>query len=204
MGQVLALKDWEAFESRKVEKSFHAEPASLISFQKKRSERIQQKKVRQWAQSGVYVLRVMLSDYEALMNQLAGQITAEQLAEITSLSAPDQIKEDLRRLNDWVNALEWVVLEKKGFSLAQAMEWLPEQGIEELSLVIDYLKTSEYPLFRAMMQVIQYTSVGGADYLSEKGMVAAIEELSSQGALDSVNGLQYLLENLFCEIVPMV
>jgi hypothetical protein len=165
MGQVVALKDWEAQVSRKFDKFLPNEPAPLISFQKKKIERIQAKKVQAWAKEGIYVLRIMLSDYEVLMNTLAEHITLEQLAEITSLSAEEQIQEDLRRLNDWVNALEWVITEKRNVNLAQAQEWLSHQRFDELTQVIEYLKGSEYPLFRAMMQLIQYTSSGGSDYL---------------------------------------
>ena len=201
MGNLVALKDVEAFEIRKLEKIFNPQPATVISFLKKRAEKIQKKKIQQWGLEGVYILRVMISDYEFLMNQLSVQLTPEQLAEVTSLSAEEQIIEDLRRLNALVDSLEKKLTEKRGLSLALALVDLKLRGSEENSLVIEYLETSEYPIFQAMVRLAAYTSECGGQEAHEIALKGIADILGQMGALDSVNGIHYLLENILCETV---
>jgi len=201
MGKVFALKGSEGFESRKMERALKLEPALVIHFGKKRAERLQKKAIQKWALDGLYVLRIMISDYEVLMNHLAQNISPEQLVEITALSADDQIQEDLRRLYALLDGMETLVKSKSGMSLREAFRRLKVQGSEEMSLVIEYLEASDYPVFQAMMKLIDYTSEGGGDYGLEKEMESVSSVLGEMGALDSVNGIEYLLENLLCEAI---
>jgi hypothetical protein len=129
-----------------------AQPAQVINFVEKRNEIIQTQIV---ALEGIQALKILVADYEIEMEKLAETVSAEDLAQVTSLTAEEQINEDLRRLNTLVEALEYIVTEKKGFSLAQALEILKSFGGEEMTDVINYLEKSNYPSFVALMNVVK-------------------------------------------------
>src|SRR5262245_8437200 len=112
-------------------------PAQVINLFEKRNEKIQTQAA---ALEGIQALKILVAGYEVEMKELAETVSAEDLARVTPLSAEEQINEDLRRLNTLVEALEYIVTEKKGFSLAQALEILKGFGGEEMIDVINYLE----------------------------------------------------------------
>ncbi len=189
MAQILAL------QIEKLDKNTETlqEPALVIDFQQKRLEKSQLKIQHLWALDGIRALRLMIADYEKLMVVLADEVTPEQLAQFTPLTAAEQIQDDLRRLNTLVEALEYLVNEKPGLTLVAALEILREFGGDEMAAVIDYLLAAEYPVFKAMMKVMDYTSVGGEYVEVEEALCETREVLASMGAYDSVSGIDFLL-----------
>lgn len=201
MSKVVAMKI-EKIEDNQIT-SIQAEPALVINFTEKRAAKIQKQINQFWANDGIKTLRTMIADYEVLMNVLATQISEEQLAEYTPLTANDQISEDLRRLNTLVDALEYIVNEKVGTTLEEALSILKNHGTEEMAMVIEYLQTSDYPVFVAMMKVIGYTSVRGQDEAVEGEMNTQAEVLMNLGAVDSVNGIHFLLATMHVQTVAL-
>jgi len=137
---------------RNEEIKINAQPAQIIDLEEKRNEKIQ---IQVNALENLSVLKALVAGYEVEMKVLAETVTAEQLAAVTPLTAEEQINEDLRRLHTLIEALEYIVCEKVGFSLSKALEILKAFGGEEMATVIEYLENSDYPTFKTMMEVVK-------------------------------------------------
>lgn len=192
MGTLLVLKEVE--KENQVETSFDIssqKPAVILDFNQKFQKHLQSKKIYGRAQDGLEVLRVLMKDYEALMQDLAKQISPEQLAKVTELSAEDQIREDIRRIQDLINTLESRVNLKKGLTLQQAFEEIKAESSTELGVVAAYLEKNEYVLFQVMMKVIAWASVT-PEKIALIELDIVIESLLQIGAFDTANALVFL------------
>ncbi|GEM_PF-2483810 len=190
MGTVLLLKEIERNDQpNTAEGSFLQQPAVILDFNQKFQANLLQKNIQRRAMDGIQVLRVILSDYEKLMKELAQNISPEQLAKITQLSAEEQILEDVRRLNDLIQALESKILAQKGLNLRRAMEDLQKQTQQEVGNVAAYLESNEYPLFKVWVKVIEWTSL---DLIDSNEIELTMKHLEELGALDTANVLVFL------------
>ncbi len=191
MGTLHLLKEVEREEQNEVFVELPLQiPAVILDFTQKFQANLQAKKVTQWAVDALEVLKVLVNDYERLMQELALQITPEQLSSLTDLSAQDQIKEDIRRLQDIVSALESKVLAKKGLSLEQAFEELKQEEGTELSAVAIYLEKNEYALFATMMKIIRWASVA-SEAVERDEYTLLVNCLMDLGAFDTANAVVF-------------
>src|SRR4030095_3051673 len=147
MSKVVAMK-----LERNEEIKLNVKPAQIIDLAAKRNEKIQ---TQVTALENLSALKALVAGYEVEMKELALTVSPEKLAEVTPLSAEEQINEDLRRLNTLVEALEYIVCDQVGFSLSQALQILKVHGGEEMATVIEYLENSDYPTFQAMIEVVK-------------------------------------------------
>ncbi len=196
MGTVVVLKEVEKtnpFNTDLIQS--YQQAAVFLDFNQKFQQSIQFKKISEWASDGLEVLRVIQADYEKLMQELAKEITPEQLAEVTALSAQDQINEDLRRLRDLLQALSDKVLVKKGVSLLEAFEAIKKDISHEVGSVAAYLEKSEYPLFQVMMKVIGWASVESGE-IDKNEINHVIQCLLQLGAYDAASALVFLNSRL--------
>lgn len=109
---------------------------------------------QQCAFQGIEVLRHLIHYYSQLMHCHASRLDPEQLFEILPLNPAQKIKEDSENLHVLVEALEFMVKNEEGFTLSRSLEVLQEFGGEFMEVLIDYLKKSGFPVFRAMLDVI--------------------------------------------------
>ncbi len=197
MGTLLVLKEVEKeeFGEFSFEKILPQHPAVILDFNQSYQKKLEDLKVAQWASDGLSVLKVIALDYERLMRILADQITADQLAKVTSLSADEQIKEDVRRIHDLIEALELQLELKSGTSLREAYESLKKDP-SELGVVASYLEKNDYALFKVMVKVIDWSSISAIE-VDELEFGAAVDELIGMGACDTANALVFLQSRTF-------
>lgn len=192
MGTLLVLQEVEKefSEALSFETKLPSSPAVILDFNQSYQKKLQGIKLKQWGEDGLSVLKVIALDYERLMRVLASQITPEQLAKVTSLSAEEQIQEDLRRIHDLLAQLELQLHGKPGRNLQEAFEEIKkDQG--ELGVVAAYLEKNEYPLFRLMSKVIVWASLSPEE-VSECELSQVLQSLLEMGAFDTANALVYL------------
>lgn len=192
MGTLLVLKEVERDDlvEFNFEKNPSQHPAVILDFNQKYQKKLENLEVSQWAHDGLSVLKVIALDYERLMRVLAEQITAEQLALVTPLSADEQIKEDIRRIHDLIAALEVQVSLKAGRSLQEAYEDLKKDQ-SELGVVASYLEKNDYTLFKVMVKVIGWASVSVRE-VDESELALTMDGLIEMGACDTANALVFL------------
>ncbi len=192
MGTLLVLKEVER-ENQEITSHDIAlqNPAVILDFNQKFQQKLEFKKIYDRAEDGLKVLRVLMQDYEVLMQDLAQKISAEDLAKVTDLSAEAQIKEDIRRIQDLIHSLELRVSRKNGLTLQQAFEEIKQESDTELGVVAAYLEKNEYPLFQTMMKIIEWASIKSTEIASIEFDIV-IDTLSQIGALDTANALYFL------------
>lgn len=191
MGTLLVLKkEEEKFEEVEVCLETVSSPAIILDFNAKFQKKLEDQRVSQWAEDGLEVLRVVGLDYEKLMRALADQISSEDLAKVTELSAEEQINEDIRRIQDLIHALEARVKSRVGLSLEQAFEEIKnEEG--EVATVAAYLEQNGYALFQVMMKVISWASVKPEE-MSVEEVTPCVQSLVAMGACDTASALVFL------------
>ncbi len=125
-----------------------SQPAEVIDLAAKRQERHARHLIFSAASEGILQMRCLILEYEIAMREAAQQMSPEQLEEIAPLSAEQHILEDVRRLNLLVGALQNLIAEKKGRTLAQAGEVLKLRGGEEIFQIMGYLEQSDFEIFQ--------------------------------------------------------
>lgn len=191
MGTILVLKELEKSEflETNIPPSFQ-EAAVVLDFNQKYQQKLYHQKIRNWAMDGLEVIKVIRKDYENLMQILATQISSEQLAKITNLSAEDQISEDLRRLDELVELLSSKILSRNGLTLQAAFDEIKQNESTEMGSVAVYLEQSDYPLFQVMMKVLLWSSrEEGVDPEILNGIT---QDLLQMAAYDSASALIFL------------
>ncbi|MCC6273778.1 MAG: hypothetical protein IT572_09965 [Deltaproteobacteria bacterium] len=128
--------------------------AKIIDLQERREAKQRKISVYLEAMEDIHELRSQIADYDFYMSVLALEISPEQLPELGPLSAEQQIQEDLNRLNGFVNALERIVEENKGVSLATARHLMQKQGHREYRLMLDYLAQTDCPFLAKMHEIL--------------------------------------------------
>lgn len=139
--------------------------SNVIDMQERREAKQRRYSVYLEAMEDIHGLRSQIADYDFYMSVLALEIEPEQLPELGNLSADQQIQEDLNRLNSFVNALERIVEENKGVSLATARVLMQKQGHREYRMMLDYLSQSDCPFLAAMHEILH---PGAASEVQEK------------------------------------
>ena len=128
--------------------------SNVIDMQERREAKQRRYSVYLEAMEDIHDLRSQIADYDFYMSVLALEIEPEQLPELGNLSADQQIQEDLNRLNSFVNALERIVEEHKGVSLATARHLMQKQGHREYRMMLDYLSKTDCPFLAAMHEIL--------------------------------------------------
>jgi len=123
----------------------------MICSEEMQTEKIRKDLLHYEVFADIGLLKGMISEYESLMEEFSRTLSLPERAE---LRPQDQIAEDVRRLNTLAEALEYIVTEEEGLSLAEALQILKRHGGEEISCLINYLEKSDYPLFQDMMAAI--------------------------------------------------
>jgi hypothetical protein len=132
--------------------------AQVIDLQSRRKKRTLNEDQARRTEEALEVLRVLITDYEILMKVLAPTVSAEELVQFLPLSPEEQRAQDLRRLHEFANALEGIAGEKR-CTLSEALEVIQKGPDCEMKEVAHYLLGSEFPLFGAMLQVIEWSSL---------------------------------------------
>ena len=132
--------------------------ADIIDLQDRREAK--QRKISTYleAMEDIHELRGQIADYDFYMSVLSLEIEADKLPELGPVSAEQQIQEDLNRLNGFVDALERLVEENKGISLATARHLMQKQGLREYRMMLDYLSETDCPFLAKMHEILNPVS----------------------------------------------
>ena len=128
--------------------------AEIIDLQERRETRQRKISIYLEAMEDIHELRGQIADYDFYMSVLALEIDADNLPELGPVTAEQQIQEDLNRLNGFVDALEGIVEENKGISLATARHLMQKQGHREYRMMLDYLSETDCPFLAKMHEIM--------------------------------------------------
>lgn len=140
--------------------------AQVVDFgafrQKTQQKKARRAKAKVQALDMIKVVHGLVRDYEEQMMAVAHQLDPQEWSEKYSTSAFEQIRDDMRRLDAFVNSLQVAVEIHGAATLAEACEMIRKSGNEELVMTLDYLLQSDYLGFQAIRKVLE------AVYLNEE------------------------------------
>ena len=166
-----------------------AEIVDLGSFRSKtQTKKARRAKAKVQALEMIKIVEGLVRDYEEQMTYVAGQLDPQEWSEKYTTSAHDQIRDDMRRLHAFINAL-YVAVEIHGAAtLTEACEMIRNSGNEELVMTLDYVIQSEYLGFEAIRKVLE------AVYLNEENYFFNTQSLCQTWQQLSVAGFNHGIE----------
>ncbi|MFO1462533.1 MAG: hypothetical protein U1F66_02060 [bacterium] len=184
------LAEVETVESQDSEDEA-AEVVDLGAFRKKtQAKKARRAKAKVQAVEMIQVVAALVRDYEDQMMAVAHEIDAQEWAEQHQTSPFEQIREDMRRLYAFVNALNVAVEFEGAATLAEACELIGKGGNGELIATLDYIRNSEYLGFQAIARVLD------AVYLHEEHYALNVQSLGETWQQLEKAGFQNAVEPL--------
>ena len=160
-----------------------AEIVDLGAFRSKtQTKKVRRAKAKVQALEMIKIVEGLVRDYEEQMVYVADQLDPQEWSEKYTTSAHDQIRDDMRRLHAFINAL-YVAVEIHGAAtLTEACEMIRNSGNEELVMTLDYVMQSEYLGFEAIRKVLEAVYLNEENYFfNTQSLCQTWQQLSAAG-----------------------
>ena len=159
-----------------------AQIIDLVSYRKQLvAKKALHKKVQRQAGELLKVIQGLVFDYEVQMMNIAAEVDGAEWVEKHGRGAGEQIADDLRRLNDFTEALG-SALNDGALTLGQAAEAIRQSENEELIATLDYILGSDYVGFQAIAKILEAVCLNEDNhYFNAESIVATWKDLEAAG-----------------------
>jgi len=197
--QYLSLKQFEENYSDEASEAIADlfQECRVIDFsqyqRKAKEKRAHQARARERSFVVLNVVKGLVLDYELKMIKSAQEIDLEAYRAQYQQDPLEQIQNDMRRLGDFAQALEWALTEKGASTVIEATGVLRQHATEELVDTLNYILMSDYFGFKAIKDVMECAVLFDGVYSEDTATCCRLwNELSEAGYEYSLNSIASL------------